>query len=148
MIYPVKICIKKSGPVGRNWVRFKQVDKILLAPNSSIKTENELCKYIYKKFGEGRYLLLAFQKKYKGFWCFWIGNIFENGFIRDLRKNKDLEQVKRNYDGNIEAYDDEVQFSKDMFEIDKRTLRYGPVGIIKRRPGIMHPLENELGEKN
>lgn len=137
--HPIKIIIQKSRPVGRDWQRFRSIDKIILTNNSSIKHESDLCKFIYRKFGEGRYMLLAFQKKYKGFWCYWIGTIYSNGYVRETRKNKELEKIKQNYTGDdFEDFENEKQFAKEMFELDKSLKRYGPIGITKLRPGIMH----------
>ena len=88
----------------------------LIIINSIIKTEAQLCYYIYCKFGEGRYMVLAHQRGYKPFWKFWIGFIKSNGFIRDLNKAKEGET--------------------------KTFMRIGPTYLIKSRPGIMHPYQD------
>src|SRR3989304_3403184 len=94
MRHPIKLQIKQRRPFGNDWVRFWPVDKILLDNGSIFKTEAQLCLYIYKNFGVGRYQILAWQKKYEGFWLFWLGDIVENGFVRDIKKNKEVEKLK------------------------------------------------------
>ena len=143
MRHPIKIIINKNVPLGYSWTRYKGVDRILLDDSGVIKTEAQLCFYIYKKHGEGRYQLLAWQKKFSGFWMFWLGNIYENGFIRDIRKNKEAAKLKVEFDKaktyeEKEMIEEEIQFEKEVFEEDKKSKRSGPMGITKYRSGILH----------
>lgn len=148
---PIKLIIKYKKEYSPNWRRFEPCDKIIIDDNSSIKTEAQLCNYIYLKHGEGRFMVLAWQKGVKGLWCFWLGWIKANGFIRDLGKNKELEKLKVelqkanksqvDYDERElieEEIDMEREFSK---EIGSGATRRGPIGLIKSRPGMLHQYE-------
>lgn len=146
---PLKLRIMKKFAISSNWNRFKEIEKILVDENSVIQTEADLCKYMFNKFGEGRYMVLAWQKGTEGFWCFWLGFLYPNGFIRDINKNKDLENLKvglRKADSyeEKEQIEEEIDFEKEvMGEIRKMTKR-GPIGIIKYKPGILHGYDEVL----
>jgi hypothetical protein len=139
----------KKFIISENWKRFKEVDKILVDNMSPIKSESQLCKYIYDKFGEGRYMVLAWQKGIEGFWCFWLGFIQENGFVRDLSKNKELEAAKKAlFKANQQKIDyEERQMLEEDLDLEHEIAqeggkkRRGPIGIEKSRPGQMHPYE-------
>jgi hypothetical protein len=137
--------IKKRYPFGYDWIRYHEVDRMLLDGNI-IQTEAQLAYYIYRKFGEGRYQILAWQKGHEGFWLFWLGDIYHNGFIRDKNKNKDLEKLKEKFEKansyeDKEDIEDEMEFQREMFEIDKSTKRRGPYGIKTSRPGQLHEFQ-------
>ena len=146
MKHPVKIQINRNVPLGYSWTRYKPLDKFLLETDSIIKTEAQLAYYIYKKHGPGRYQLLAWQKGYEGFWLFWLGDIMDNGFVRDLNKNKALDKLKQSlnkaqtYEEKAEV-EDEMQFEKELFEAEKTTKRRGPLGIKKARSGVINAYE-------
>lgn len=142
----IKLLIKQRRPFGHDWVRFYDVDKILIDDSSILKTEGQLCYYIYKKFGVGRYQILAWQKGHEGFWMYWLGDIMENGFIRDIRKNKELDNLKGEFHSaktfeekrNVEEM---IDVEREIGEITKTIKRKGPIGIKPYRPGIMYPYE-------
>lgn len=146
MKHPIKIQIKKRRPFGYDWVRFEEVDRLLLDEDSIIKTEAQLCKYMYDRFGAGRYQILAWQKGYEGFWMFWLGDIYENGFCRDIRKNKELDKLKvehvkaKSYEEKADI-EEEMQFEREINKIDRVIKRKGPIIIKTSRPGIMHSYE-------
>ena len=142
----IKIQIKRRRPFGYSWVRFEIVDKLLLESDSIIQTEAQLCKYMLDKFGLGRYQILAWQKGYEGFWLFWLGDILPNGFMRDKDKNKEVEKLKKEFKkaGTYEEkaqIEQEIEFEKDMFKLDKQIKRRGPRMITTSRPGIVHPYQ-------
>lgn len=146
-VNPIKLQIKRRRPFGFSWIRYEICDKILLEPDSIIQTEAQLCKYIFDKFGVGRYQGLAWQKKYEGFWLFGMWNILSNGFIRDKDKNKEVERLKKEFK-KAETYDEkaqieqDIEFEKDMFRLDKSIKRRGPRMIETLRPGVLHSYEN------
>lgn len=150
MLKQIKIIIKKSFDVGRDWKRWKSVDKIMIDEFSPMRTEAQLASYIYNRFGEGRYMLLAWQKGYEGFWLYWIGFCYDNGFIREKRKNKDLEQAKVDlHKAQSSGDQDEVEFAEDMLSMEqdiskdnKHIKKYGPIGLIKQKPGVLYPYED------
>lgn len=142
MKHPIKLIIKKPKQTKGDWAFYREVERIVIEERGPIKTEAQLCYYIYRKHGVGRYQIVAFQNGHKGFWLFWLGNLYENGFLRDMNKNKDLEKLKNNFN-NAQNYeekseiDEEIQFTKDFYEEEKKTKRRGPIGLIKSRPGQM-----------
>lgn len=138
--------IKIRKPFGNDWVRYWPVDRIMLDNNSKIKNESQLAYYIYKKHGQGRFQILAWQKGYEGFWLYWLGDIMQNGFIRDKNKNKELDKLKFEFNkaGTFEEKSDieeEMSMEREINELDLKTKRRGPLGIAKLRPGILHPYE-------
>lgn len=158
---PLTIHVKKPKQTSGDWAFYRQVSsgKIEIGPYSRIKNEAQFCKFIYDNWGEGRYQCLAWQKGYEGFWLFWLGNIYSNGFIRETNKNKEVDKLKAQF---VKAQsfeekqdiEDEIQFEKELYEIDrkkldkfgkpKRTKRRGPVGITTMRPGIMHEFQEYI----
>ena len=126
------------------WKRFKEVDKIILDDYSTIKTEADLCDYLFKKHGEGRYQILMWTRGQEGFICFWLGFLMPNGFIRDLNKNKELETLKNELK-SAESYEEreeieeEMQFEREISTASKGATRRGPAGFIRTfKPGQLH----------
>ncbi len=146
--YKLKLRVMKKFDVSSNWKRFREVERILIDNNSIIQTEAQLCGYIYNKYGEGRYMVLAWAPKTEGFWCFWLGFLYPNGFIRDINKNKDLINLRdslkkaESYDER-EQIEEEIDFEKEVFSEIKKMTKRGPVGLIKYRPGILHGYNEE-----
>ena len=123
--------------------RAEQTVQILLEENGVIKTEAQLCYYMYKKFGSGRFSCLGFKKGIRGFWLFWLGNLYENGFIRDKNKNVELEKLKEEFTKaktyeEKEDIEEEMSFEKDIHQIEKSIKRRGPIGIIKSPVGVLN----------
>ena len=146
MKHPIKVMIKKCRPFGYNWIRYEEVDRILLDNNGPIKTEAQFAYYIYRKFGTGRYQCLAWQKGYEGFWLFWLGDIYDNGFFRDIRKNKEIERLKDDWKKassyeEKEEIETDIQFYKEILGEEKKHKRSGPIGLKTSRPGQLHPYE-------
>ena len=144
---PIKIIIKRPKQTKGDWAFYREIDRILLTDAGAIKTEAHFCAYIYRKFGVGRYQCLAWQKGHEGFWLFWLGNLYNNGFVRDLNKNKELERLKVNFDkaksfDEKEEIEEEMQFEKELSAEEKKLKRRGPVGLIKLRPGVLHEYQN------
>lgn len=143
---PIKVMIKQLRPLGRDWVKYTEVDRILITGNPPITSEARLCYYIYKKFGVGRYQLLAWQKGHEGFWMFWLGDITDNGFLRDRGKNKELDRLKKEHD-KARSYDEksdieeEIQFEKEISTEEKKLKRRGPYIITKSPVGQLNPYE-------
>lgn len=146
MKHPIKLIIQRKVIYSEEFKRFFTVDRLLLTDDSPIKTEAQLAYHIFKNFGVGRYMCLAFQKGNWGFWNFWIGYIMENGFIRDLRKNKEFEKLQnelrkaQTYEER-ESIEEDMNLEKEINEETKRIRKSGPVGLIKSRPGILNSYE-------
>jgi len=150
----IKLMIKKfkalypnrNGP--GDWGRYYPVEKIVITPGIDFKTEAELAFYMYKKFGEGRFQIISWQKGYEGFWLYWLGNIYENGFVREKGKNKEMEKLKKelaeakDYDER-EMIEEEIDFEKEISMEDKKTKRRGPLGLIKFSIGVMHSYDEQ-----
>lgn len=144
---PIKIHIKKIRPMGVNWMHYYLVEKLLLDDYSPIKTEAQLMGYIYSKYGAGRYQLLAWTKGREGFWLFWLGDCYENGFMRDKSRNVELEKLQKAH-ARATSYEERqdiennMQFERDVNDIDKKLKRRGPYGIIKSKSGVLHAYED------
>jgi len=128
-------------------MRYRTVTRIMIDDNSRIKTEAQLAKFIFDNFGTGRYMCLGYQRGYSGFWNFWIGEIMENGFIRDRNVNREVDKLKKelqqtdSYEER-EAIEEEIELEKEIHNLKKRYVRRGPVGIIRLKPGILHNYED------
>lgn len=145
MKHPIKLIINKLGKMKYTWVKYYQMEKLLLEEHSHIQTEAQLCYYVYQRYGEGRYQMLAFKKGHKGFWIYWLGNLYENGFIRDIRKNTELERLQKLH-SRAKTYEERQDIEEDMDfekEISKetKTVRRGVTGLQKSKAGILHPYE-------
>lgn len=140
----VKIKVMKKLPWVYKGFRFRKIDEFIIDDFSWMKTERDLCKYIYDKFGEGRYMCHGYCKGIKGFWAFWLGDLYSTGFQRDLTKNKEVEQLK----GQMaradsfeerESLEEDIGFIKEITQEEKKAHRRGPSGfLITSRPGVMH----------
>lgn len=136
--------------VGYNWKRFKEVDRMIIEKGNDNLTEADLCKYIYSKFGEGRFMILAWKPRHEGFFCFWLGNLYSNGFIRDVNKNKDLSKLKeeaaraKSYEER-EMLEEDMDFEREIAKEMPKTTR-GPIGIFSFKPGQLHAYD-EIHEK-
>jgi hypothetical protein len=143
----LRIMFKEERP---GWNRFKDRTWITLDNFSAIKSEAQLCKFIHDNFGNGRFMCLAYQKGVKSLWCFWIGYIMDNGFIRDLNKNKELDAAKKalfianqrkvSYDER-EIIQEDLDLEREIANEGGGKKRRGPIGILKSRPGMMHQFE-------
>jgi len=153
---PIKLMIKKGGPFGYSWYRHVEVPggRLLIDETSSIKTEGQLANLISKKWGQGRYQILAWQGGYEGFWLFWLGEIGENGFLREKNVNKDLKKAKEEYQKRmtevetyeekkelVEEMEDDLSFEREFAKDTKSSKRRGPMGIKTNRPGEWHRFE-------
>lgn len=140
---PIKLIIQKKFDISSNFKRFRTVERITIDDSVFIKTEAQLCDYIYSRHGEGRYMCLAYQKGYEGFWCYWIGWLYSNGFIRDIRRNKELALLKDELK-NAQSYEEremieeDLDWEKRMQEQERKIRRQSPVGLKKLRAGILH----------
>lgn len=125
--YNSKIHNKKNKP------RMPVIDLNLL-PN--IKTEKQLCRYIYDTFGPGEYRLIGYAKKRRGFWTFWRGEINDEGFSFITRETEDMKEIRRLKDELKDAEDEEErQFIRDMLDATrdlKVNTKYGFVPYLKK----------------
>ncbi len=142
MQYPIKLHIKIRRPFGRDWVRYFLLEKLLIEQNGPIRTEQQLMTYIHNRHGTGRFQIIAWAKKHEGFWLFWNGDLYDNGFIRDISKNKELERLQKQH-VHAKTYEErqdieeEMAFEKEISQIDKSTKRRGPIGLEKSKAGVL-----------
>lgn len=98
---------------------------------SFIKTEKQLCKFIYDSFGPGEYRVIAHLKGRKGSWTFWKGKIDDLGFSferREIVNNREITKLSKEL--NTVESEDEKQIIKEDIEFEKEfallsKTRYG-----------------------
>jgi hypothetical protein len=61
---------------------------------TNIFTEKQLCEFIFRNFGPGHYMVLAWKKRRRGFWIFWKGDIEHDGFIFEKKDNVDTDELR------------------------------------------------------
>ena len=130
------------------YFRYYNMEYLLLdTDNTIIKTEAQLAYYIYRKYGTGRYLIAGFMKGHKGFFRYWLGDILDNGFIRDRDSNREMNKLKvelnkaSSYEER-EMVEDEMDLERELYQEEKKTKRKGPYGIIKSSPsGVLHQFQ-------
>ena len=148
---PIKLHVKKPKPTRGDWSFYREINggRLLITDNSSIKTEADLCLYIYRRWGTGRYQVIAWQKGHEGFWLFWLGDIYENGFLRDTHKNKEVEKLQKEFD-KAQTYEEkaeieeEITMEKEIFGLEKSCKWRGPRGIKSLRPGVFHTFDEKF----
>ena len=129
-MHPIKLIIKKPKQTKGDWAFYREIDKVMIDEESPIKTEAQFCHFMYKKYGEGRYQVLAFRKGVRGFWLFWLGNLYSNGFVRDLGKNKYMDQLQKehlaaeNFERKSEI-EEQMQYERELYEAYKIMRGYG-----------------------
>jgi hypothetical protein len=140
---PMKIMIQKKYQINSGFNRYYTVDRIIIDNDSPIKTEAQLCWYIYRKFGEGRFMCLAFQKGRKSFWNFWTGFLYENGFVRDIGENKEIFKLKKEL-ANVNDYEEremiteEIDLEREISAEEKKEKWRGPRNLKKSRAGQLN----------
>lgn len=149
----IKLSISKSFPTRTYWTRQRTIGKLIILPGVSISTEAELCRYIFNTYGEGRYHIVAWQKGLRGFWLYWLGNINEQGFIRDKRKNKELDKLKGELVKKDLSYEErenieeEMNFSKEINKIERSMKKSACFGLIKFSAGVLHSFDEAPVER-
>lgn len=144
---PIKLHIKLRRPFGQTWVRFYPVEKLLIDNNCPIQSEAQLMHYIFQRHGPGRYQILAWQKGHEGFWLFWLGDLYENGFMKDINKNKEMDRLEKLH-SRAKSYEerqdieDEMDFEKELNRIDKKVKNRGVIGIERAKAGMLHPYQD------
>jgi hypothetical protein len=145
---PIKLMIQKKHRFSESFARWYTQEKMLLDDHSSIKTEAQLCGYMYRKYGAGRFMVLAYQKGYSGFWCFWLGEIFRNGFVREGKKNVEADKLQSQLKTNKslsyeerENIEEEIADYREMNQMEKRFVRRGPTGLKKAKVGVLNSFE-------
>ncbi len=103
-------------------------------PNSKIKTEKQFCIYMLQKYGEGTYMVLAYVKRRKGCFVFWIGDIYRNGFKRNC---KTTAWVDRLDDEKLGIYRDDYENDGYWDERDEKVKKYKSK-VRRKRRGV-HP---------
>jgi hypothetical protein len=98
-------------------------------PHIAIKSEKQLCYFIFKKFGEGEFWVSGHVKGHKGTWTFWRGNISREGFVADRRDKNNTREINALQKELVEAVDEEEkQDIKDEIELEKEfnvDVKYG-----------------------
>lgn len=117
-------------------------------PTFNLKTEKELCWILYKRYGNGRFIVLG--RKGRGFFLFWKGTINKEGFLFEtsdyFKKNLkwiDKEIEKSEEDEEREDY--EKIRDKEKYELTKEKKRYGfgTYLINSGRRGIFHSWDED-----
>ena len=140
MGYEIKLHIKKKNELNQ----YNKKEEILLP--LWIKTEAQLCYYMYRRWGVGRYHILAWQKGYEGFWTYWLGDLYTNGFIRDRKENRELNKIENKMQRaedfqERQELEEEYNQEREIVELERNVRRRGPRGIKKSMPGILHPYQ-------
>lgn len=152
----LKLCVQKRTDFKtRNGIfkKYVECEKLILDDYSSIKNEAQLCDYLFRRHGEGRYQILMWTKGQEGFICFWLGWLLPNGFCRDLKKNRELEILKQELN-NADSYEEreeieeEMQFEREISTASKGVTRRGPSGFIPCfRPGQLHAFDEPVFDR-
>lgn len=137
-------------------------------PYLNVKTEKELLSFIYNRFGEGTYYIVARVKKRQGFYPFWKGEINSDGWICNTKESKThdreiaktLDQIQK-IDYQLENtsdqdekeflmqdrldYEDILNADKDSRRDDMKDKRYGIYPFLKSsgRRGVFHSWDEE-----
>lgn len=92
-------------------------------------------------------MIKAWQKGYKGFWIYWLGDLYKNGYTRDFRRNTEIAKLQKQLQAansfeERELIEREMDNEREISDIEKKhnqTKRNGPVGLKRTRPGLLHP---------
>jgi len=107
-----------------------------------VKTEKQLLRGIFERWGEGEYLIFAFLKGRKGTWVFWKGPIDEQGFLRKKRVTKFMQAKQKIKEEMVGADSDEVDSLKEDIDIERefkeKESDYGLMGHLKRSGLLGH----------
>lgn len=148
MLRPTIMIQKKKIFDNKGWNRYYTKAKINLN-EVAIITEMQLCKIIYKNFGEGHYMIFAWKKGRQGFWIFWKGDINKDGFVFDIKKRASSYEIQRLREELDEEQDPAMKkFIEEEIEIekeDKQLTKYGFLPYLRasgRRGDFIH-WENE-----
>lgn len=102
----------------------------------NIKTEKELCWYLYSLYGEGRYVVFGRDSRSPSFFVFWKGEVNKDGFVfekQDYIKNElklfSAELDKAESEDDKAFWDTEMSRAKDDLKKDPKK-RYGFEGYL------------------
>lgn len=98
-----------TGFSGRSFGRWYSVGKATIEGQGLIKTEAQLCLFLKRKYGVGRFMVTAIRKGRKGLFVFWLGEIYKDGFTRDKKNSQWIESIETPYDS--ENYEDEEGYN-------------------------------------
>jgi len=87
MYYPT-LLVQKKKYFASDFSRWYSLTKFNLSELPYIRTEAQFCLFLFRKYGEGRFMCLASVHGRRGFFVFWIGNIRSDGFVRDIKSSK------------------------------------------------------------
>ena len=96
-----------------------------------VKTEKQLCYFLYKTFGPGIYRILGHLKGRQGSWTFWKGEVTDEGFCFSLRErsnsalarlSKELKEAQT--DEEKQEIQNDIDDEKEFNSIDK-PIKYG-----------------------
>lgn len=160
MKHPIKLWLKKQLETRPGWWHYVPLCWFTIDDyNPDFTNETDMCRFIYNKYGPGRYQVLAFQKGYKGVWCYWLGNLYDNGYIRDSSKNVYIERMKKEMQKDIsraatyeerreieDNYSESIEIEKEIAKELKAGKRRGPYGIETMRANVFHSY-NEYPDK-
>ena len=128
MLKPTIMIKKKKIFNDMGWNRYYGTFKINLN-EVGILTEAQLCRFILDNFGEGKFMVFAWMKGHKGFWVFWKGEIFNNGFIFEKKKGVDTDDInylKKELEEEVDIGARNMLYQMISDEIhDNKRKRYG-----------------------
>lgn len=124
-------------------------------PILNIRTEMQLVRFIFNRYGAGEYRIVGYQKGRCGSWTFWRGVIDEEGWtffeknsdMREINKaRKDLKEAEESGDADMkqQAIED-LQFMKEQSKEESKDVKYGFYPHIRRsgRRGEFHSWDTQ-----
>jgi hypothetical protein len=143
--------LRQIGSIGFNdsYQLFK-----CLNSNAPMTVDSQFAYWLYKTFGQGRYIINAWQKGYKGVWTFMNVVCSPDGFTRvpkymtkeQQEKQKNVLEYKRlakvaksspdaderkKAQEEVDSLKEDVELNKMIIEIDKEGKRHGCYPFLK-----------------
>ena len=136
----VNLQFQKLKVFNAKFVRYYPVDNVQFILKQNLFTEAQLAYYIYSRYGVGRYKVMMWRKRQKGFRKYWLGDIMDNGFCRDKEKNKEMDMLKKELTKSDsfeekEFIEEEMDFEREISQEEKKFKQPQCYGLIKSRPG-------------
>ena len=152
MIYPPLLLIQKKTFWSSGFSRWYTKDKVVLNPDSKIKTEKQFCLWLLQKHGEGTFMVLAYVKRRKGCYVFWIGDIHRNGFRRNCKTTGWVHRLddqklginRNDYENDSYWNERDEQIEKYRSKVRKKRRGVSPY-LVPSKPGSWYDFEGWVG---